>query len=340
MNARVQLSDVARESGVSVSVVSRVLNGDKTLRIRDEKRARVLEVARQLGYRPNAAGRSLRTKSASAIGVMLPKLTNPFFADFLQGVEDACDEADLTPILGRSERLSRGSSILERMIGEGRVDGFILQLTDELTEDAVNDILGPAIPRVLVQSHTVGHPGSVVLDVEAGVRMATEYLISIGHVDIGFATGLPQHDTAVIRERAFRDAMERAGLEVVEDWIARFGFYFSHGEPAFRSIWSGRRRPTAILAANVNVGLGILNTAQVSDVSVPDQLSVMSLHDSELAAGSVPPMTVVKLPVYELGVTAVGELRDVMAGGTRRALTITDPPPELIVRRSTRPRSG
>lgn len=334
---RVRLRDVAEVADVSLSVVSRVLNEDPTLRLRQEKRDRVIRVARELGYRPNAAGRSLRTRSTGAIGVMLPKITNPYFADFIQGIEDACDSADLTPILGRSERLRAGSSILARMVDEGRVDGFILQLTDELTPQDVDAILSHSVPRVLVQSHTSGHPGSVVLDVQEGIRVATEHLISLGHHDIGFATGRPRHDTARMREQAFRAAMERAGIGVEERWVARAGFYFEDGEGVFRSIWASGSRPTAIVAANVNLGLGILRSAIWSGVDVPGALSIISLHDTELAQHSVPQMSTVQLPVYQLGIRAVQHLQEILDGGQPREIVVAEPAPHLVVRGSTQP---
>ncbi|MFV0463783.1 MAG: LacI family DNA-binding transcriptional regulator [Nostocoides sp.] len=333
---RVGLKEVAAEADVSVSVASRVLTRDPTLRLREEKRDRVILAARRLGYRPNAAGRSLRTSSAGAIGVMLPNLTNPFFADLIQGVEDECDAVNLTPILGRSERLIQGSSILARMVGEGRVDGFIIQLTDEVNEEAINEILDPSVPRVLLQSHTTDHPGSLVLDVESGIQLATQHLLSIGHRDIALATGRVDFDTARIRESAFRDAMRHAGQGVDDEWISHTGFHFENGQDAFRQLHSGARAPSAILAANVNLGLGILQAARWSGVAVPQELSVIALHDSELAAVSVPALTTVRLPLYTLGAQAVRELRAVLAGSAPRAITITDPPPDLIVRESTR----
>lgn len=335
--SRVRLRDVAQAADVSLSVVSRVLNQDPTLRLRPEKRDRVVRVARELGYRPNAAGRSLRTRSTGAIGVMLPKITNPYFADLIQGIEDECDTVDLTPILGRSERLRPGSSILARMVDEGRVDGFILQLTDELSTEDVDAVLAPSVPRVLVQSHTAGQKGSVVLDVAEGIRVATEHLISLGHTDIAFATGRPHHDTAQIREEAFRAAMGRAGLSVEERWVARAGLYFEDGDGVFRGFWSTGSRPTAILAANVNLGLGILRAAVWAGVEVPGALSVISLHDSELAEQSIPPMSTVRMPVYELGGLTVRHLQEILAGGEPREIVLSEPPPELVVRGSTQP---
>lgn len=332
---RVRLRDVAEVAEVSVSVVSRVLNRDPTLRIRDEKRERVLLVAQQLGYRPNAAGRSLRTHATGAIGVMLPKITQPFYADLIQGVEDECDEANLTPILGRAERLVPGSRLLARMVGEGRVDGFILQLADEVNEAEIDQILDPAVPRVLIQSHAMGLPGSVTLDVENGVRIAAEHLISLGHREIALAAGPAHIDTVKVRVSAFRQAMANAGLDVVESWITHTGFYFEDGQAAFRSLWAGARRPTAIVAGNVNLGLGVLRAANWADVDVPETVSIVAVFDSELAEQSVPPMTTVRLPVYQLGRAAVRQLRDVLSGAEPQVIVITEPPPELALRGST-----
>ncbi|MFV0252633.1 MAG: LacI family DNA-binding transcriptional regulator [Beutenbergiaceae bacterium] len=334
---RVRLRDVADVAEVSVSVVSRVLNEDPTLRIREEKRERVREVAHELGYRPNAAGRSLRTHTTGAIGVMLPKLTQPFFADVIQGVEDECDRSDLTPILGRSERLLSGSALLERMVGEGRVDGFVLQLPEELADGDINRLLDPAVPRVLIQNHAMGYPGSVTLDVEEAIQVGADHLLRLGHRDIALATGHPNLDLARTCEAAFRRAMASAGLAVDEAWISRTGFDFEAGQRAFDSIWNSGRHPTAILAADVNLGLGVMKSALLAQISVPDQVSVLAVHDCECALQTSPALSVVRLPLYRLGRVAVRHLRELLQGGQPRVIAVTDPAPQLVVRQSTCP---
>lgn len=333
-SGRVRLREVAGAARVSVSTASRVLNGDPTLRLRDDKRDRVLRAANDLGYRPNAAGRSLRTNSTGAIGVMVPTITNPYFADLLTGIEDACDAANLTPILGRSERITPGSTILARMIGEGRVDGFVLQLPDRLTADQIDRILDPSVPRVLLQSRTADHPGAVLLDVIRGVAIATEHLISLGHTAIALATGHPSDDT----ERGFRSAMVAAGLGIDERWVTTTGFSFENGLEAFRSIWSAEHQPSAIVAANVDLALGVLHATRAAGVAVPQALSVVSLHDSTLARQAVPPLTAVRMPVKQLGATAVRHLCEILGGTTPETIVVTEPVAELTNRSSTRAR--
>lgn len=333
--ARVRLRDVAEAAAVSVSVVSRVLNDDPTLRVRKDKRQRVKEVAEQLGYRPNFAGRSLRTHSTGAIGVMLPQLTQPFFEELIQGVEDECDKSDLTPILGRSERLVGGSSLLARMVGEGRVDGFIVHLTEDFTQANIDELLHPDVPRVLIEHHAMGQPGSVTLDGEGGIRVAVEHLAGLGHRTIALATGKRDLDAAQVREAAFRDAMAVAGRSVSERWIQRTGMDFEAGIEAFAALWAGDERPTAIVAADVNLGLGILRAAYSADVNVPHDLSVIAVHDSRSAIHSVPALSTVRLPLYRLGRVAVRHLSDILRGESREVIGITDPAPQLVLREST-----
>ncbi|MFV0425412.1 MAG: LacI family DNA-binding transcriptional regulator [Beutenbergiaceae bacterium] len=333
--SRVRLRDVADVAQVSVSVVSRVLNGDPSLRVRQEKRDRVHRVARQLGYRPNVAGRSLRTHSIGAIGVMVPKLTQPAFTELIQGVEDECEESDLTPILGRSERLQPGSSILTRMVAEGRVDGFVLQLPEDL--EARSEIIETPVPRVLIHSHAMGLPGSVTVDTEAAVVMALDHLIELGHRNIGFATGKGHVDVAQVGEARFRQRMTQVGLGLQDGWITHTGFDFDAGSAAFEALCQQGERPTAIVAGDVNLGIGILQAAVAAGIDVPGSLSLISLHDCECAERTMPPMAAVQLPAYRLGREAVRHLREILAGGARRAIAITDPPPQLRARGSCAP---
>ena len=114
------LSEIARQAGVSVSVVSRVLTGDPTLRTRDETRHRVLQVAKDLNYTANYAGRALRLARSKALALITPGVSSPLFDDLLSGATDAAEEEDYTLLIGRSDRITQGSDTLRRLAGEGR----------------------------------------------------------------------------------------------------------------------------------------------------------------------------------------------------------------------------
>jgi len=148
------LSEIARQAGVSVSVVSRVLTGDPTLRTRDETRHRVLQVAKDLNYTANYAGRALRLARSKALALITPGVSSPLFDDLLSGATDAAEEEDYTLLIGRSDRITQGSDTLRRLAGEGRVDGFVLQRSDDVSDQALESLVANDARFVLVTSRT------------------------------------------------------------------------------------------------------------------------------------------------------------------------------------------
>src|SRR5215467_10125992 len=146
------LSDVARRAGVSVSVVSRIMNSDPQLRVRPETRERVLRIAEQLNYTVNFAGRALRLSRSGALALIVPDVNNAIFAELMRGVEDEADRANYIVLLGRAERIQPGDDMLRRLVGEGRVDGALLQRRDDLDAAALRQLVEHEIPVVQVNS--------------------------------------------------------------------------------------------------------------------------------------------------------------------------------------------
>ena len=146
------LSDVAKKAGVSISAVSRVLSNSPQARVTEETRARILAAASDLNYRPNYAARALKFSKTRVAALIIPDLTNAIFMELMLGVEDAATEKDYMVLLGRSEDLRPGGEVLERLVGQGRVDGVIIQPRDEVSEDHVSELVESAIPAVVIHS--------------------------------------------------------------------------------------------------------------------------------------------------------------------------------------------
>jgi LacI family transcriptional regulator len=306
------LSEIARRAGVSVSVVSRLLNGDPQVRTRDETRERVLQIAKELRYTPNHAGRALRLARTKALALIVPDVSTPLFADVLAGAQDAADEAECTLLLGRSDRISDGSDTLRRLVA--------------------NDAR-----FVLVTSRTPGRRGSVVLDDVAGARVATEHLLSLGHTKIGLVSGVETSDIARRREEGYRSALHDAGLRRREQWTRRLGHGPATAALAIESLMATEPRPTAVVVTNVNGAIGALTAVRALGISVPHDLSIVAYHDQWMAAHTWPPLTTVKMPYYEVGFQAVLSLTSQLAGGPAQDIVVRDPAPELVLRGSTAP---
>jgi len=332
---RVTLADVARYVGVSVSVVSRELNGDPALRARPETRRRIHAAAKTLGYAPNHAARSLRMSRAFAIGVIVPELTNAIYDGLIRGIEDAADALGYQVLMGRTERIEPGADFLHRLVGEGRVDGFLVQRRDETDFHDFAHLIEATAPVVLINSRG-SRRGSVVLDDAAGARVAAEHLLDLGHRDIALIGGDIHSHTGKARERGFLQAINAAGMRRRSAWILHSGYSPEAGRLAVHQLCAtGGRRPTGIVVANMNAAMGALLGAREIGLRVPDQLSVVAIHDAWIADYAWPPLTTVRMPQYQLAQEAIRQLHLRLTGVRPQDVTITEPPPVLVAREST-----
>lgn len=330
------LSDVAARAGVSISAVSRVLSGSPSARVSAATRARITDAARDLGYRPNFTARALKSSRTQVLALVVPDVTNAIFSELMRGVEDEARRQGYMVLLARLEGLPTGEDSISMLIGEGRVDGALVQVGDAMDPADLQRLLRGSLPVVYINSVQSGAP-SVVLDDARASRMATEHLISLGHTRIGLVNGVPHADTAVRRARGFRDAMADAGLDVATDWVTEIGYQPAQGAAAVRQLAALEPdvRPTALVVANVNAAHGALSAARRLGWQVPGQLSIVAIHDAWTAENTSPPLTTVRLPLAELGVRSVAALIELIMRGASDELVISDPMPQLIVREST-----
>lgn len=331
------LHDVAKRAGVSVSAVSRVLSNSPSARVSEPTRLRIHDAAQTLGYRPNYAGRALKLARSSVLALIVPDVTNAIFSELMDGVEEAALENDYVMLLGRSEKMQPGGGTIERLIGEGRVDAILIQPGDgvPISLDSLENIKAPV---VLLNSVDGNLPGAVTLPDAEATRMATDHLLSLGHRRIALAGGLAASATAVRREEGFRDAMRQAGITVIEERVTRFGYTPEAGVEALRTLWALEHRPTAVVFANVNAAIGALRLARQSGVSIPGELSVIAIHDSWTAETAFPSLTTVRMPLRELGRTAVeSAVRRLRHDPEANLPLVVDTPPAIVARESVAP---
>lgn len=333
--AMVKISDVAALAGVSPSAVSRVLSGDSTLRVSEQTRARVLAAAQQLDYVPNHAGRSLRTSRSSTIALVVPDVTSAVFAELARGAEHEAAARGLAIVLGRSESMAEssaeGAEWLRRMVAEGRIDGVILQLPDDAPE--VPALGATSAPVVVINSIADGPHSTIILDDAAGIRIAVDHLSGLGHERIGFVGGLPGSATGARREGGFRDALNDAGLAVDERWMTALGYTGSDGRAAIEELLRRGGLPSALVVANLNAALGVLAAIHARGLRVPNDVSIVALHDVWYADATWPPITTVRMPLGELGVAAVAHVAEGSNEVTH--VVIETPAPQLMLREST-----
>lgn len=335
----VTLSDVAARAGVSVSAVSRVLSDAPGARVSEDTRRRITEAAKELGYRPNFAARALKFSRTNVIGLIVPDLTNAIFTELMRGVEEEARRRGYMVLLARIEGMPDGQEAIPRLIGEGRVDGMLVQVGDTMRPEDLKILFDGSLPIVLVNSINPQRAGSVVLDDELGANLGTRHLIDLGHTRIALISGHPASDTATRRERGFRAAMADAGLDVPESYVTRLGYEPRSGGLALAALAALPEPPTAVVVANINAAHGALLEARRLGLRVPGELSIVAMHDAWTAENAWPPLTTVRMPLYELGREAMSAIYDRISSGTIADVVVHDPKPFVVVRESTAPPS-
>jgi LacI family transcriptional regulator len=329
------LSDVAARAGVSVSAVSRVLSGASGVRVSSATRERIVEAARLLDYRPNYVARALKFSRTNVLALVVPDVANAIFAELMRGVEEEAFRLEFMVLLARTDHMPRDA--IARLVGEGRVDGVLVQLGDSMSTDDVSALLSGKVPAVLINSSSPGHAGSVTLDDPRAAALAVAHLRDLGHRRIGLIGGLQSTDSARRRESGFRDAMSAANLMVDEKHITRLGYGHEEGAEAWQRVAAGGDPPTAVVVANVNAALGVLVAARRLGLRVPEDLSVVAIHDTWVAATAWPALTTVRMPLADLGRQAVTDLVARIAHGESVNRVIDTPDSVLVERDSTGP---
>lgn len=296
---RVRLRDVALLARVDPAVVSKVLTGSETLSVRPETRARVLDAVKLLNYRPNAMARSLRTARSDTIGLLVPDFTNPIYASIINGAQRAAAARNQLVLTASEDRENSIPLALERL-GNGRVDGLLVAEAPS-TPSAYKEIRSLGLPWLLLNRKTTASHRYVILDDEGATRMAVDHLVELGHRSIAHLAGPSSSDTATRRKAGFRAAMAAHDLPIRRHHLVEADYTYEGGYAAMLKLLARAVRPTAVVVANVASAIGSLRAAQVTGVRVPEQLSVVSIHDLSLVAFLNPPLTAVHMPVEELG---------------------------------------
>ncbi len=330
MGAISTIADVARQAGVSPATVSRYLVGKP---VRTERAIR--QAIEELRFRPSHVARSLKSGRTSHLALVVPDVTNPFFAAVVKGAESISRQAGYTMVLYNTDE----SSELESQIIldlPGRVDGVILA---PAAEDATgHKRLGEAgIPVVFLDREALpaGQCDTVVVDNLGGAREAAEHLVGLGHRRIAMITGAPDSTPGRERAQGFAAALESWNAALADELVVGGGFREDGGYQAMLRLLALPEPPTAVFATNNLMTFGALRALRDMAISVPAQLSLVGFDDHELAPLLSPALTVVHRPMEEQGVLAmrllVQRLRGKRSAEPSRIVLAT----RLIVREST-----
>jgi LacI family transcriptional regulator len=325
--------DIARVAGVSQSTVSRVMNHDP--RISETTRERVEQAMTRLGYRPNAAARTLITGRSHLMGLVVSNITNPFYPEMIESIVAAAAEHDYTVVLGNTQESEDLQLSLLDLLIEHQVDGAILTSPLRESATAVARRGLDRVPLVTVNRRMTGQRlDSVHLDNVAAGRLVAEHLAGLGHQRIGFVGGLPSASTNTDRLAGVRAALRELGCPLRPQRVLDGAFTWRHGYDAATRLLTGRSQPTALICADDLIALGVMDAALDLELTIPGDVAVVGFDDVPVAALRQVALSTVRQPVAEMGRRAVGLLMDRITGGN-----VGDPvevvlPPRLVVRRT------
>lgn len=330
------LRDVAREASVSPAIASRVLNADPNVRVRDDTRERIRSVAHSMGYVPHSVARSLRGARTGAIGLVMHGLDSPINVDVLAGAQSRCAQAGYVTLLAEAEDLAENDSQLRSFVARGRLDGVILH-SGYGQEDRLVEAISSSVPAVLVNSDDGRQIPTVRVDDGAAGALATEHVLELGHDAVAYVAGPEGSQTSDRREQGYRAGLGRRGGSRPAD-VVHAGWWPESGVEAAAEILRRPQRPTALVVANAMTAAGVLTGLRDASVAVPDEISVIAIHDSWFLAHLSVALTAVRLPLHELGAAAATLLMDRIDGRDPvHDMFISEPAPELVRRRSTGP---
>jgi LacI family transcriptional regulator len=328
---KVTIRDVAREAGVSVATVSRVLNDSGP--VGDETRQRILGVASRLRYTPDGAARSLITRRTNTLGVLLPDLHGEFFSEVIRGIDSTAQRSGYHVLVSRSHRDKDEIEAAFRAM-RGRVDGHIV-MSPEIDAQAIVANLPASCPVVLLNCVIEGTEfDSLNIDNFGGAYAMTRHLIGLGHERIAFIAGHERNHDAAERLRGYREALRDARLEDRREWERAGDFNEASGFRAGAEIAALSSRPTAIFAANDSMAIGALSALREAGLGVPEDVAVVGFDDIPIARYMSPPLSSVHVAISELGERATKTLLQAIEEKNQHVKYQETLPTTLVIRQS------
>jgi LacI family transcriptional regulator len=337
------ITEVARQAGVSITTVSRVLSPVTEYPVADTTRRRVLAAASALNYSPSALARALVTRRSRMVGVLLGDIVDPYFAEIVRGIEDVARRAGYLVVVCNTARDPGTERRYVTALRDYRADAILLlggDIFDQPTRRALVRELKMLKSYGAVAVAVAGdHADLPAIDIDhaAASEEMVRYLVGLGHSRIAFLSGPMNVSTARYRREGFLRAMQSAGLlsTSAQNLIEEGDFTYSGGQLVARRVLA--RAPTAIFAANDQMALGALAACRAAGVAVPDQVSVVGFGNTAAAEQAVPALTTISMPRHQLGMDAMHAVLDALEfnGASDRVVHPRRLPFHLVIRESS-----
>ncbi|MFD3449326.1 LacI family DNA-binding transcriptional regulator [Microbacteriaceae bacterium 4G12] len=310
----VTIKDVAKKANVAPSTVSRVIADNPS--ISEKTKRRVRKVMAELGYHPNLNARSLANQTTKTIGLVMPSsaskaFQNPFFPEVIRGISSFAHGEEYSLYMSTGETEEEIFNGVVKMV-QGRQIGGIILLYSRMNDPIIEYLRKQDFPFVLIGKPYERKEEITYIDNNnyAASREVTEYLISLGHKRIAFIGG--DSDLLVTKDRlaGMKDALKLADISLPAEYILNLGFLRESGQMAVEKLMALDAKPTAVIATDDLIGLGVLSALSEKGISVPKDVSIVSFNNVLLSEIANPPLTTVDVNIYQLGHEAAKYLVD------------------------------
>ncbi len=312
------IADVAKAAGVSPMTVSRVINGESS--VRTNTRERVEEAIASLNYIPNSSARQLAGGKPMQVGLISDDNPNSaYLSGFLLGALEQTSQMNVQLAIERTKTIEGAIESAKRLMSRG-VDGFVLPPPLSDVQELIAFFEHQGIPTVAISSGRVSGASNVSVvgidDQQAAYQM-TQHILSLGHTRIGFIQGNPRQAVSVARLKGYQQALAEAGIESNADWVVQGQFTYRSGIEAAGQLLNLMPRPTAIFASNDEMAAATVALAFQLGLNVPQQLTVCGFDDSAMATSIWPSLTTIHQPIADMSRNAIKmlieNLRDLRA---------------------------
>jgi LacI family transcriptional regulator len=326
--------DVAERAGVSVAVVSYVIN-DGPRPVSPETQAKVKKAIEELGYYPNELARSLSRRKSATIGLITPSLTNPVYAEIAESLQSVCSTEGYLVLLCATDRDLKKEREFARILRSKQADGVVIIPTGP-TKKALKPLQQVQIPTVVLE-HDRPDTHCIAIDDLKGGRLATQHLLELGHRRIGLIKREPSSALSYLRAVGYCEVLEEAGIPLDPMLVVESKAGLAGGYASMQQLLALPNPPTAVFTHNDVLATGAMRAVHDAGLAVPDDISVVGYDDTANSAYLNPRLTTVKFPVAEMGRQAGQIILELIREEGSLPPQTWILPVELIVRASTAP---
>ncbi|MCQ6559165.1 LacI family transcriptional regulator [Paenibacillus mendelii] len=325
--------DIARKAGVSIATVSQVINGKG--KISDKRRQEIYRIIEELNYRPSVIASALTGKKTFTLGLLIPDISNPFFAELARAVEDCGSRSRYSLVICSTDNKDDKVSGYLQLLQQKSVDGIIIGTGLE-DIGILKPLLNKSIPVVMIAREMPGvQLPTVIVDDYAGGKQAAEHLLELHHQRMAIITEQPKVSSSRERLRGYSDAILSRGFELPDEMVKKTGEnLLKDGKSRALELLTDSNPPSAIFCCNDMIAIGTLQAAKELGIRVPEQLSIIGFDNTILAAVTEPALTTLSQPTEMMGSMAV-EILIRLSEGESAALERTVLKPDLVIRSST-----